>query len=247
MSPATTDTILNQGHAQPPTALLAIGLIAGAYLVGSIPFGYLIARAKGVNIFEHGSGNIGATNVGRVLGKRAGVTCFVLDVAKGLVPTLAVGAVLGALGRADPPLGVLLVWLGAMAATVVGHIASPWLGLRGGKGVATGLGAFLGLFPILTYPALAALGIWIVVLRIWRYVGLASVAAAFTLPLAALTGALTLPGWSLARLWPAVAIAAVLGALVVWRHRGNLARIAQGTEPKVSSRQATARRDHASP
>ncbi|MEL7471985.1 MAG: glycerol-3-phosphate 1-O-acyltransferase PlsY [Planctomycetota bacterium] len=221
----------------PPTAIplaaLAPTLIVLAYLAGSIPFGWLIAKRQGVNIFEHGSGNIGATNVGRVLGKPWGVLCFVLDVSKGLVPTLVAGWALGVLGQVDPPMAGSLAWLGVMAATIVGHIASPWLGLRGGKGVATGLGAFAGVFPVLSIPAGIALLTWLAALRLTHYVSLASCIAALALPVSLGVLMLSLGSWRLDALWLFVSFATAIAVLVVWKHRGNLARIRLGTEPKV--------------
>ncbi|GIW74797.1 MAG: glycerol-3-phosphate acyltransferase [Phycisphaerales bacterium] len=216
-----------------PQTLTALLLAGGAYLLGSIPVGYLIARAKGVNILAVGSGNIGATNVRRVLGPKPGALCFVLDVLKGLVPTLVSGVVLGTLGDLEAPASSVWLWLLTPVLAVVGHVASPWLGMRGGKGVATGLGALLGVFWVLTAAVVLALGVWFAVLRIGRYVSLASVAAALSVPAwAALLPVLVLgrlPGSAV----PMVVVAVALAALVVLRHAGNLRRIAQGTEPKI--------------
>lgn len=213
------------------TPLAAAIAIALAFLVGSTPFGYLIARAKGIDIRKHGSGNIGASNVGRVLGKKLGLICFGLDVLKGLVPTLAAGLVLGTVGTLDVPAADAWIWLGVMAATVLGHLFTPWLGFKGGKGVATSLGAMLGVAPALTLPALLAFIIWITTLRIWRYVGLSSVLAAFALPIG--VGVIFLIFDRADAMVPFLAISSALAVLVVFKHRGNLARIAAGTEPKV--------------
>ncbi len=227
----------------PPPALAAAG-----FLVGSIPVGYLLALAKGVDIRAQGSGNIGATNVGRVLGKELGILCFVLDVLKGFLPVIAASFLLGMPREPsrmfDTP--TALAWLAVVAATILGHIFTPWLGFKGGKGVATGLGALLGVFPLFTIPVLIAAALWLASLRVWRYVGLSSVLAAAALPpLVVLVGAgLLLTGLlgapenhSLdalpAALAPYAGVAALLAALVVVRHRGNLRRIRAGTEPKV--------------
>ena len=216
--------------------LTALGLIALAYLCGSVPFGWIIAKAKGVNIFEHGSGNVGATNVGRVLGKKWGLFCFGLDVAKGLAPTLFAGCVLGALGQFTPSAPDAWVWLGAMAATIVGHVASPWLGFRGGKGVATGLGAFLGVFPILTLPAGLAFAAWLATLAFTRYVSVASCVAALTLPGSLFFLSLSPTGYMLFASMPFLVVSSAIALLVVWKHRGNLARLRRGEEPQIKSK-----------
>jgi acyl phosphate:glycerol-3-phosphate acyltransferase len=113
--------------------------MAIAFLAGSIPFGLLIAQAKGLDIRKHGSGNIGATNVARVLGMKLGLLCFGLDVLKGLGPTLGAGLAMGVVGTLEVPAIDAWWWLGVMSAAIFGHMFSPWIGFRGGKGVATGL------------------------------------------------------------------------------------------------------------
>lgn len=227
-------------------------LIAGAFLAGSIPFGVLIARSRGVDIREHGSGNIGATNVLRVMGAGPGGLCFLLDMLKGLVPTAAAGWWTGAVRwgatpYADLPPAEGWLWLGVMAATVAGHMFSPWVGFRGGKGVATGFGAMLGMHPYLAVPAVAALAVWIVVAAATRYAGLASVAAALALPVCVVA-------WAAARAvlilhvragdmpahrnsWiPFLIVTSLLGAMVVVKHRGNLRRVFSGTESRIGQR-----------
>ena len=208
-------------------------LIPLAFLSGSIPFGLVIARAHGVNIRGHGSGNIGATNVWRVLGRGPGLACFVLDVAKGLVPTLAAGAYTGLLGApmVEPREGWL--WLGVMGAAILGHMFSPFAGFKGGKGVATGLGAMLGVYPLLTLPALGALIIWVLAAAIWRYVSLASCLAALALPLlvllfAGVSDLLRTPG-----MVPFYTATAGIAALVIIRHRANIRRLLAGTENRM--------------
>lgn len=214
--------------------------IALGYLAGSVPFGYLIARGRGVDIRKHGSGNIGATNVGRVLGAKWGRVCLVLDVLKGLAPTLGAGLVMGVVGgggrRAD--VGGSLwgepgdwLWLCVAAATVLGHLFPVWLRLRGGKGVATGLGATLGVFPVLTAAAGVAVVVWLVSAKTTRYVSVSSCLAAAALPVVVAVEMAVAPGWG-ARMAHLV-VALGLAALVVWRHRGNLARVARGTEPRM--------------
>lgn len=216
--------------------LVALLLAAAAYLVGSIPFGYLIARSRGVNILKEGSGNIGATNVRRVLGRGPGNLCFALDVLKGLVPTIVAGLVLGTLGNLEAPPRDVWLWLLTPVLAVVGHMASPWLGFKGGKGVATGLGALLGVFWLLTAAVVLAFMVWFIVLKISRYVGLASVCAALSVPLWALVFPILADGHFPASAVPMLAMSGLLAVLVVARHKGNLRRILAGTEPKIRSR-----------
>ncbi|MEZ6242723.1 MAG: glycerol-3-phosphate 1-O-acyltransferase PlsY [Phycisphaerales bacterium] len=207
-----------------------------AYLVGAVPFGVLIARAKGVDIRAHGSGNTGATNVGRVLGFRYFLLCFLLDMGKGLAPTLAAGLTAHAAGRWDVAPTDAWLWLAVAAASVLGHMFSPFLGFKGGKGVATGLGALLAVFPILTLAALAAALVWGLVFALRRIVSLASIAAAIALPIA--TGVVV--GAREAFTWPAAApfltVSSALALLVILRHRANIARLLAGEERPMGRR-----------
>ncbi|GIK19732.1 MAG: glycerol-3-phosphate 1-O-acyltransferase [Leptolyngbya sp. PLA2] len=207
-------------------------LIGAAYLSGSVPFGVLIARSRGVDLRAHGSGNVGATNVGRVLGRRWGMLCFALDVFKGFVPTLAAGAWIGVLGRTDVPAPEAWVWLAVAVAAVLGHVFPVWLRFRGGKGVATGFGAALGVFPMLTIPALAALLVWLVLVAATKYVGISSCIAALTLPIGVAV-LVVLSDATHAGATPFYAAMACLVVLVVWRHRSNIARTFAGTENRV--------------
>src|SRR5438309_1342791 len=145
--------------------LTIVALAVGAYLIGSVPVGYLVARAKGIDILHFGSGNIGATNVYRALGKWLGLMVFILDVAKGAVP--AVVAYQASASQATA------FWIGIAA--VAGHCLSPFLKFRGGKGIATGLGAVMGSCPEV---ACCALAIFLVSLLVSRYVSLSSIIAA---------------------------------------------------------------------
>jgi glycerol-3-phosphate acyltransferase PlsY len=217
-------------------------IIIAAFLAGSTPFGLLIARAKGVDIRKHGSGNIGATNVGRVLGRRFFFLCFALDLLKGLLPTLAMGAALGALGAFTMSMHDAAWWLGAAVASILGHVFCPWLGFKGGKGVATGLGALLGVFPLLSVAGGVATVVWILAMLLWRYVSLASIIAAITL-----APTIGLAWWLASRQRtghttpePAmllfVGIGALLTLLVVWTHRANIGRLRAGTELRAASK-----------
>lgn len=202
--------------------LVAVVILA-AYLLGAIPFGYLVARVHGIDIFQHGSGNVGATNVGRVLGWRYGVLVFLLDFAKGAGPT---ALALALPDRADMlPADALPVAAGLAA--FLGHLFPVYLGFRGGKGVATGAGVVAVLLPL---PALGALFTWLGVLCLSRYVSLASLAAAGFLGLARL--ALTPDPFA-----PANALLTgfclLTSALVLLRHRSNVSRLLHGTENRL--------------
>ncbi|MBX3388904.1 MAG: glycerol-3-phosphate 1-O-acyltransferase PlsY [Phycisphaeraceae bacterium] len=220
-----------------------------AFLCGSFPTGYIIGRARGVDIRKLGSGNIGATNVGRVFGRRAWLLCFSGDFFKGFGPVLGAGVVSGIAGRWSPPLDQALFWCAALAAAVFGHMFTPWLGFKGGKGVATALGSLLGFFPILTFSGIAALGVFIVVLKLWRYVSLASICATAGLPVFVLiqTGVTLFLRPDDMDKSPAIsaglsvaALTAVISSFMIYRHRSNIARLRAGTEPKTGSEHVVA-------
>jgi glycerol-3-phosphate acyltransferase PlsY len=217
--------------------IVLLGLVVG-FLCGSIPFGLIIARAKGIDLRAHGSGNIGATNVGRVLGFKGFLVCFLFDMSKGFVPTLGFGMISGFLGVLDiPTLGALSYMLVA-AAPILGHMFSPFAGFKGGKGVATAVGALLAVFPAMTLPAVGGIFVFILVLALWRFVSAASCAAAASIPLwtwfqfsvAERQGHVA--DW-LGAGWPFFAFGIALAALVIWRHRTNLGRLLKGTEPRI--------------
>lgn len=227
--------------------LVAGALVVFAFLAGSIPNGYLIARARGVDIRKVGSGNIGATNVWRTLGKRAGLLCFLLDFLKGLAPSVVAGLVINgrietALHGAYSETGAMALWLGVALAAVLGHMFTPWLGFKGGKGVACGFGALLGIYPVFTLGAVVAIVVWAIAVKATRMVGISSVIAAVALAgvvlishlaSAGLTDAMgVIPGYRRATAVEA-AFAAGLCVLIVYKHRGNIARTLAGTERKV--------------
>lgn len=206
-------------------ALAVIFLLA--YVAGATPFGFLAARWKGVDIRQHGSGNIGATNVIRVMGKKIGLPVFALDCLKGLVPVLLAKHWCGGHGF-DATWAGLLAGLGA----VLGHNFTFWLKFRGGKGVATSAGVMVALLPV---ALLAALGVWLLCFYTSRYVALASVAAGISLPLTVLVQrALSSPSRPPAL--PLLGFAAVIGGMAVWRHRSNLRRLMNGTENRFPRR-----------
>jgi glycerol-3-phosphate acyltransferase PlsY len=212
---------------------ILLGLLPVAFGLGSVPFGVLVGRARGVDVRRVGSGNTGATNVGRALGKRFFYLVLALDALKALVPTLAASALVHAYLPPDErsPLTFFL-WMAVGVAAVLGHVFSPFLGFRGGKGVACGLGLILGVVPFVTLPGLVAVAVFVVTFRLSRYVSLGSMAAAASLPVAYLAFALLLD-WNLATQWPVLALLTLVAALVLWRHRDNVRRLRAGTEVKA--------------
>ncbi|MBL0922355.1 MAG: glycerol-3-phosphate 1-O-acyltransferase PlsY [Phycisphaerales bacterium] len=227
---------------------------AGAYLVGSIPFGLILGLMRGVDIRAHGSGNIGATNAMRVLGRKLGALCFALDVLKGALPVALGGMWMGLFGVADVAAREAWMWMGVAAAAVAGHMFSPWIGFKGGKGVATGFGAMVGMWPHTTWPALLALAVFALSARLTRYVGISSCFAALSLPawvaLARFSGVVGDIGAggrlaNVERGWAHIAATALLGAVVIWKHRGNIRRTLGGTERRIGERITSASGDSA--
>jgi glycerol-3-phosphate acyltransferase PlsY len=210
-------------------AASALQLVALAYLVGSTPFGYLTGRVVGrIDIRKHGSGNIGATNVGRVLGTRWGIFVLVLDLAKGVVPVAGLSLLFTS---ADDPQRVH--WqVAAGIATILGHMFPCWLGFRGGKGVATALGVVACLAGWSTLIAAAVFGVSFL---IWRIVSLASILA--SLGFAACELSQLWPALFTSEHWSLTAFSLLVPALILVRHRGNIARLLRGEEPKYTSRQ----------
>ncbi len=215
---------------------LTIAAVVG-YLLGAIPFGWLVARAHGINIFEHGSKNPGATNVKRVLGKKAGNTVFALDAVKGalaagwpsLVARWAAGqasnvrnaeswTVFTANVKVLTPDLVIPVAVTGLLCAVLGHSFSCFTRFKGGKGVATSAGGFVVLMPIVT---LIALAVWLATFFTSRYVSLASILAAVAIPVAA---------FFLNEHKLVVILAAVIGTFVILLHRANIKRLLNGTE-----------------
>ncbi|MDG2021119.1 MAG: glycerol-3-phosphate 1-O-acyltransferase PlsY [Phycisphaerales bacterium] len=209
-----------------------------AFVSGSVPFGVIIARRKGVDIRQSGSGNPGSTNVGRVLGKRFGILCFILDALKGAAPVLLSGWLGGVLGMESPANAAAWGWLLVAVCAILGHCFSPWLGFRGGKGVATGFGAVLAMWPVLTVPALAAFAVWGITLGLTRFMSLASMAGAIVLPSTVVAMALGGEGGSLKSSLPFLVITGAIAAFVVFRHRNNLIRLRVGAEPRVGREDA---------
>lgn len=208
----------------------ALCLIAFAYFCGALPFGYWAGRMKGIDIRQHGSGNIGATNVIRVLGKKTGIPVFILDMLKGFAPTFLAAWWMKSRCGADANAATLVAVLCA-AAAVLGHTFTFWLGFKGGKGVATYIGILAGLY----WPGAVVFAlVWLATAFLTRYSSLSALVACTVVPFAAWLG-------------PAVAqasggdrrvalVAAALSLLVFVTHRGNIARLLAGTESKIGAR-----------
>ncbi len=207
----------------PVIAYITVG-VAG-YLLGSIPTGFLVAKARGVDIRTVGSGNIGATNVFRALGKPAGIFVLAADGLKGwaavvLLSRLAVQ--LFAPG-ADPQMREWLAICAGLAA-ILGHNYTCWLYFKGGKGIATSAGV---LAALIWWAFLIILGIWIVLFAATRYVSLASISAAFALPFAA---------WVTGQSPTMILVAGLMGALAIYKHKTNIKRLLNGTENRIGAK-----------
>lgn len=202
-----------------------VAVLLGSYLLGSIPFGYLAGRLVGIDIRRTGSGNVGATNVVRVLGKRYGYPVLALDVLKGFGAVKI--AMLIASGRPPEWNSPEIFGILAAMASVLGHLYPPWLKFKGGKGVATSAGALFALTPVAT---LVGVAIWIIVFWLTRYVSLASMIAAGVLPIVILV--VSPQGQNKRR--PLVYSSACVATIVVWRHRSNLYRLMRGTEARFT-------------
>lgn len=202
-----------------------------AYLLGSIPTGYLVARSRGIDIRTVGSGNIGATNVFRIVGKGAGIFVLAMDALKGFVSCYFIGLAIyrllvGALEEDSATHEYLKIVGGFLA--ILGHNYTCWLKFKGGKGIATSAGVVLGLLP----GALAvSLGIWLLMFAVTRYVSVASIAGAFVLPFAA---------WWFGRSARMIVVGAIIGALAIYKHRTNIRRLMDGTENRFGKKKEAA-------
>lgn len=197
---------------------LILVIIAG-YLLGSLPFSFWLGKLKGVDLRRVGSGNIGATNLARALGAKWGLLAFVLDMGKGLLAVILAGFVFTLFKDNVTSLAMLKIIGGVMS--IFGHNWSMWIKFKGGKGVATSAGVFLGLAPI---PLVLSLVIWIVVFALYKYVSLASIIAAISLPIWMLFGI----GGKVAL--PIIIFSCIVTVLIIIRHRLNIVRLTQGKE-----------------
>jgi glycerol-3-phosphate acyltransferase PlsY len=204
---------------------LVIACCVLGYLFGSFPAGYFAGRLAGVDVRSQGSGNIGATNVLRVLGKKWGYPVFIIDMAKGFAAARVAFVLVKYWPEAKPYVEYIAI-LGAMMA-VVGHTFPIWLRFKGGKGVATSAGALIGLMP-LAVPLIFL--VWVVVFETTRYVSLASIIAAISLPIIA--GLLA--RWKFVDTWALIYFSLLITGLVLWRHRSNFSRLLKGTEQRFT-------------
>ena len=213
------------------------------YLLGSIPFGYIVAKLHGIDIREQGSCNIGATNVMRVLGKKAGYSVFACDALKGLLAVMAAKYIASRhvlpvmmSAPAHPAIaGVIYhnivivslpISIGAISAAIacmLGHCFPVWLGFKGGKGMATAAGVLIGMMP---ETAMTCMGLWAIIFFMTRYVSLASIAAAIALPLVTMIFLVA----GIVHGWPYFYFTVAACILAVWRHRSNIVRLMNGTE-----------------
>lgn len=224
-----------------PEILAVLLVVAGGYLLGSVPFGLLISKYRGVDVRRAGSGNIGATNVWRVLGWRYGLSAFALDTLKGLLPMALAPQIWSSIGvwsvmTAAGGQRAYIAWLAVGAAVILGHIFPVYLRFRGGKGVSTSLGVLLGVWPYYTVPGLICFAVWGVVFGVSRYVSLSSIAAAVAFPIVYIALALAC-GWDpCGRQLSLLVFAVVMAALVVYRHRTNLQRLLAGQENRFGKK-----------
>jgi glycerol-3-phosphate acyltransferase PlsY len=192
---------------------LILLLLAGAYLLGSIPTGLLLGKAYGIDVRKEGSGNIGATNLYRTVGRKVGVMTLIGDCLKGLLPVLAV--------KYSSLPGEYAAWVGLAA--FCGHVFSVFLKFKGGKGVATALGVFLALSPL---AVAVALGVFVLLMLIWRYVSLGSISAAAVMPLAV---------WVLGEGRVVGFVTMIVAVIVIFRHTENIRRLVAGTENRFKA------------
>ena len=187
--------------------------IVGAYLLGSIPTGLLLGKLYGIDVRKEGSGNIGATNLYRTVGRKVGIMTLVGDCLKGLLPVVLAWK----LGLLEP----MQAWIGLAA--FCGHVFSVFLLFKGGKGVATALGVFLALAPL---AVLGALAVFVLLVAIWRYISLGSIAAAAVMPLII---------WFMPHTQQLLIATALIAAVVIIKHHTNISRLIAGTESKFKA------------
>jgi acyl phosphate:glycerol-3-phosphate acyltransferase len=200
-------------------------IIASSYFIGSVPWGFIIARARGVDIRQKGSGNIGAANAARVMGRKWGYAVFVCDFLKGFL-SVKLGQLIAVSFGADPVLASVL----AAAAAVIGHDFPVWLGFKGGKGIATLAGVVLGVFPPLVCISFGI--VWVIIFLVTRYTSLASICAVIALPIAvALIVAKSQAGFQLG-----IGFCVFMAILALWKHRANIVRLLNGTENRFGKK-----------
>ena len=193
--------------------IAAVFWITGAYLLGSVPTGLLLGKLYGIDVRQEGSGNIGATNLYRTVGRKVGIMTLVGDCLKGMLPVLLAWK----MGMNEP----MQAWVGLAA--FCGHVFSIFLLFKGGKGVATALGVYLALAPL---AVLAAVAVFIVLVLAWRYISLGSVIAAAVMPVMI---------WLMPHTRELLIAAALISAIVIIKHHANISRLVAGTESKFKA------------
>jgi glycerol-3-phosphate acyltransferase PlsY len=208
--------------------MIWLAIVILCYLIGSFPSGYLVGKSQGIDIRQHGSRNIGATNVLRVMGKKWGYLVFLCDSLKGFL-AVKLGVLLAA--AAGTGGDATLAGVAGGICCIIGHNYTVWLGFKGGKGIATSIGVLLAIVPILI--VVIVLLVWLAVFFLWKYVSLASICAALSLPLAVL---ILFPLVARGNYWVLVIFSIIVAALAVWRHRSNIDRLLQGKENRFGSK-----------
>ena len=200
------------------------------FLLGSIPFGLLMGKIKGIDIREHGSGNIGATNVFRTLGKHLGITCLLFDFSKGLVPVLIARDMVEPM-MAEQQFTAQSIEVLTALASIMGHNYSPWIGFKGGKGIATTAGAITALMP---FGLILLILVWGIFTVTTKYVSVGSIAAATFLPILVITGS-AYHGKLANGTWnkPLFIFSLIAAILAIWKHRANITRLKAGTENRI--------------
>ena len=206
--------------------MIWLAIILLCYLIGSFPSGYLVGKSQGIDIRQHGSGNIGATNVLRVMGKKWGYLVFFSDSLKGFI-AVKVGVWLASSAGAEATLAAVVAGI----CCIIGHNYTVWLRFKGGKGIATSIGVLLAIVP--TMIVLIVLVVWLAVFLVWKYVSLASICAALSLPVAVLA---LFPFVAHGNYWVLMVFSLIVAALAVWRHRPNIDRLLQGKENRFGTK-----------
>ena len=198
-----------------------------AYFIGAIPFGLIVGRMKGIDPRTSGSGNIGATNLGRLLGGRYFALVFTLDLLKGLLPMIAAAWVVRHL---DPTQKPYVLWMAVGLSAIVGHLFPVYIKFKGGKGVATSAGVILGLFPYYTIPGAGAIGVFLIVFAITRTVSIGSILGSAVFPALFILAGSYFHWPVFGELLPLLIFAILMATLIIFKHRKNIARILAGTE-----------------
>jgi glycerol-3-phosphate acyltransferase PlsY len=207
------------------TWLIFAGSVIGSYLLGSIPTGLLWGKSHGIDIRKVGSGNIGATNVMRTLGKGPGIAVLVIDALKGFLPVWIAPKLVMSFQLGADAVSVRhfteMLQITCCVSVIAGHNWTCWLNFKGGKGVATSAGALLAFLP---QPLLCALGVWIAIFALSRYVSLASICAAISLPIAT---------WFIEKDMTLFIFTVLVGVAVIYKHKSNIQRLMAGTENRI--------------